>query len=518
MRRTEKMKIVEILRLTEMGVPQRKIATSSGCGKTTVARLQARFRERGITHAAAMLMGDDELHAVAYPGSKAGNGKGDTHVPDWAEIHEELARHKNLNLQFMWEEYRGRHPSGLGYSRFCELYREWRRTGGREVSLYREWKAAEIMEVDWMGDTLPCVVDPGTGEVLTAHFFVAVLGYSHYPYVEAFPDETEPHWIAANVNALHHYGGTPRIIVPDNCRTAVAKPRYFEPVINSAYWEMAQHYGQAIVPARSRKPKDKPAVEQGVGWLGTWLLGRLRKQIFFSFGELNATILDIVAELSERPFQKREGFRRGEFDRVDRPALGPLPPQRFEAADVKLRKVGDNYHLEYDGFHYSVPHTLHGQEVVLRATGRMIEVLDGRRVRVASHPRRHGTGGGRYVTDEGHMPPNHRAVHQARQFDGRRYRGWARKVGENTYFIVDSLLAAGKVEEQGYRSSMGLLQLTKKYGEAGVEEACRRARELGSPTYTTVRNIIKNGIPQPPPATPKATPEHSNIRGGGYYS
>jgi transposase len=91
------------------------------------------------------------------------------------------------------------------------------------------------------------VVDGETGELAAAHFFVAVLGYSGYPYVEAFPNEQETNWITANVNAMNYYGGVPRIIVPDNCKTAVKTPKYYEPVINSAYWELARHYEVAIL-------------------------------------------------------------------------------------------------------------------------------------------------------------------------------------------------------------------------------------------------------------------------------
>ena len=202
MRRVEDMKIIEILRLGEIGMSQRQIAKSSGCGKTTISRVQARFREAGVTYVTAKEMSEDELDAIMYPENKDSRKK--LPIPDWSAIHEELAKHKNLNLQFMWEEYREQYPEGLSYSRYCELYREWREIGGREVSLYRERKAAEIMEVDWMGDTLPCVVDSTTGEAYEAHFFVAVLGYSHYPYVEAFPDEKEAQWIGGNVNALHY--------------------------------------------------------------------------------------------------------------------------------------------------------------------------------------------------------------------------------------------------------------------------------------------------------------------------
>ena len=508
------MKIIEVLRMHEMGMSQREIGRSAGCGKTTVGDILRLCDANGITHETASRMTDGELHAVLRPKDEATKRP----EPDWNTVHEELARHKHLNLQFMWEEYRERHPEdGLSYSRFCEIYREYRKDAGREVSLYHERKAGEIMETDWMGDKLECVVDNETGELLAAHFFVAILGYSHYPYVEAFPDEQEPAWITAHVNALSHYQGVPRIITPDNCKTAVITPKYYEPTINSTYWELAQHYGVAIVPARSWKPKDKPVVEYSVGWLETWLLGKLRGQYFFSFIELNKEVARLVSELSMKEFKKREGSRHSEFIRVDKPALQPLPPHKFEIADVVKRKVGDNYHLEYDGFYYSVPYTMHGNDLILRTTATTIEVIDKDRIRVGSHVRRYSAAYGRYVTKDEHMPPNHRVVHQQRQFDGKRYRSWAGHIGESTSFIIDSLLTSGAAEEQGFKSCMGVLQFSRTYGEERLEAACRRARELGSHTYTTVKKILKNGLESATTGM-RATPEHENIRGSGYYS
>jgi len=372
------------------------------------------------------------------------------------------------------------------------------------------------MEVDWMGDTLPCIVDSATGEISEAHFFVATLGYSHYPYAEAFPNEKEESWIRAHVNALAYYGGLPRIICLDNCRTAVKTPKYYEPVLNSAYWEMAQHYGVAITPTRVRKAQDKPVVEHGVGWLETWLLGKLRNQRFFNYPELNKAILKHMGELSGRPFQKREGSRYSEFMKIDKPVMRPLPAQKYELADIKKKRVGDNYHLEHDGFYYSVPYTLHNKHVILRATATTIEVMKDHE-RVASHIRRHTSSQGKYVTKLEHMPLNHQVVHQSRQFDGRRYRSWAKEIGLNTNFIVDTLLKSGKVEEQGYRACMGLLQLSKSYGNAHLEAACERARQLGAPTYTTVRNILKNGALEINSTAPKPIPKHENIRGSEYY-
>ena len=208
------MKIIEMLRLSEKGMTQREIGASAGCGKSTVGDVLRLCQSKGITYETGSQMANEELQAILYP-TKRQLGKGTESEPDWHAINEELAKHKKLNLQFMWEEYREQHPEGLSYSRFCARFREYRGESGRTVSLYYERKAGELMEVDWMGDTLPCVVDGETGELIEAHFFVSILGYSNYPYVEAFPDEKEPNWIKAHVNALSYYGGTPRIITPD---------------------------------------------------------------------------------------------------------------------------------------------------------------------------------------------------------------------------------------------------------------------------------------------------------------
>lgn len=509
------MKIIEMLRLSQMGLSQRQIASGAGCAKSTVGDVLKLCRERGVSYEAATLLSDAELHNILYPPKET--KKAGSKEPDWKAVAEELAKHKNLNLQFLWEEYRVQYPDGLSYSRYCTHYRQYREAAGREVSLYHERRAAEVMEVDWMGDTLSCVKEEGTNTTASAHFFVAVMGYSGLPYVEAFPNEQEANWIKAHVNALNYYGGVPRIIEPDNCKTAVKTPKYYEPIINSAYWELARHYEVAVVPARVRKPKDKPLVEQTVGWLETHLLGKLRNQTFFSFYELNKAIRVYMQELVKKPFQKREGSRYSEFQRIDKPALRPLPTQKYEIADIVQRSVPDNYHIEYGGHYYSVPYTLHKERVTLRATDAVIEIFDKNHIRMASHRRRYSIANGRYVTDTAHMPPNHRAVHETRQFDGARYRAWAKKIGPNTQKVIERLLSVGSVEEQGYRACMGVLQLGKAHGETALEAACERGCVMGAPSYTVIKRIINNGTKCNIDAALTAIPNHENIRGSAYY-
>ncbi|MDD2295896.1 MAG: IS21 family transposase [Desulfobacterales bacterium] len=510
------MKITEILRLREMGLSYKEIAKGAGIGKSTVGDVLQLCKEHDLDYSTARRMANEEIQLLLYPDYC--NRKGQKPEPNYQAIQKDLARNRHTNMRFIWEEtYHKQYPDGLGYSQFCERYRRWsRQDAKRNVTMHMEREAGREMFVDWMGETPLCVVDSDTGELHPAHFFLSVLGASGYPYVEAFPDESQTSWIGAHVRALEYYGGAPKILVPDNCKTAVKSPKYYDPEFNPAYREFAEHYNIAVLPARVRAPRDKSIVEQSVGWLETWLVGMIRDRHFFGFVELNQYIDERLAKLVCRPFQKREGNRYSIFCEEDKPALRPLPSDAFEIADMIVRRVPDNYHVEYKGFYYSVPYTLFKQQVTLRASERVIEIFDKDRHRVATHLRRNQ--GRKYVTDTQHMPENHKAFRKQQMFDGERYRRWAGKVGVNTQSLISALIESFSFEEQAYRSCMGILRLSEKYGQDRIEHACEKAMSLGSPKYITVKNILDNSMDMvesqkslPP------LPLHKNIRGAAEY-
>src|ERR1700693_6006884 len=97
--------------------------------------------------------------------------------------------------------------------------------------------------------------------------------------------------------------------------------------------------------------------------------------------------------------------RRQLFDTIERPAMQPLPEQDYEYADWHLARVGIDYHVEVQGFLYSVPHALIREQVDTRATARTIEIFH-RGKRVAAHARRYA--GPRHGTLPDHMPSAHR--------------------------------------------------------------------------------------------------------------
>lgn len=510
------MKIREALRLREMQVSNVQISRSLQCGRSTLIEIFRRCDELGVDYNQACQMSNTDLEQLLRPPTEDKGPR--PNDPDFYYIQQQLEEFPKLNRKFLWDEYVRRTPNALQYSQFCERFRAWRKENNKEVTLSMERKPGEIMEVDWAGTALNLLCDRKTGELQPVYLFVSALGNSDIYFAQAFTDLKLNSWIQANTCALEYFGGLPRIVTPDNTKTAVKNHIKYDPVLNETYREWAEYYEVAVIPARPRKPRDKNMVEHGVGYLETWILGRLRHRYFFSMGDLNEAIRSILEELNNKPYQKREGTRQSVFQRIDRPAMRPLPAKRFENPEYKHCSVGSNYHIEFDRTNYSVPYQYIHNKVTIRATGTTVEVLYDNQ-RICSHPRNYNVHK-RYVTDRNHMPEKHRGYVEQMDWDGARYRSWAKKIGLQTHTVIDAMLSVHVIEEQAYKSCMGLLQLSKKYGVERLEAACARAVELGGMQYTTVKNILKNDQDLRPMLTGtdnRVLPVHKNIRGPEYY-
>jgi len=506
------MKIIELLRLWEQGFNQREIASSLNCSKTTVAELQKKCKELELNYESVKGMSDETINKLVYPSCNGGRPVKED--PDWEAIQKRLDNNKRMNLQYLWEEYREEKKDGLSRSQFYERYAAWRNNIGRDVVMVQEREPGKELFVDWAGDTLECVLDSGTGKLVKAHFFVATLGDSGYPLVIAYPNEKSDNWLGAHVETFNRLGGVPLVVVPDNCKTAVTKSNYYDPLLNKAYYDLALHYNIAIIPARVRKPRDKGLVETSIGWIETWLLGWMDGKQYSSFVELNTAIRMRVAELVKRPFQKRAGSRESVFLEIDRPALRPLPLEPYENPVFAERRVPNNYHVEYAGFYYSVPYQYYKQKVTIKATLSIVEVYSDRLNRIAIHERRHT--GYRYVTERSHMSAPHQVQYDTNRFDGKRYRSWASSIGKDTYFVIDTLLSEREVEQTAYRSCMGILQFSRKEGKVRLEAACGKARQLGNISYGVIKNILKNKQEEIPllfETNQTVTVVHENLRG-----
>ncbi|MCP4204977.1 MAG: IS21 family transposase, partial [bacterium] len=353
----------EILRLLwhlRFGV--RKTARACQRSHATVVEYRTRAEEAGLDWAQVEAMDEVSLErhlfpATAWPPQRP--------LPDWSEIYVEHKK-PGVTLQLLWDEYKAEYgEDGYQYSRFCELYGQWR--GRLDLSMRQQHKAGEKLFVDYCGQTVP-ITDPATGETHQAEIFVAVLGASNYTYAEATRSQKLPDWIGSHVRTFEFLGGVSELVIPDNLKSAVDKPCRYEPDVNRTYQDLATHYSTAVLPARVRKPKDKAKVEVGVQIVERWILACLRHRQFFSLSELNTAIRGLLERLNNRPFRKLRGSRRSQFEALDRPALKPLPAASFEYADWAKGRVGPDYHLEVDEHFYSVPYQLVGQELDVRFT------------------------------------------------------------------------------------------------------------------------------------------------------
>lgn len=502
-------KILDVLRLHhEGGRSHREIARAIHASPTTVGEILRRSKLAGLGHPLPAGLSETEAEALLYPPSAPSATR--RPEPDWAGVHRELRR-KGVTLDLLWQEYKSERPDGYQYSSFCDHYRLW--VGRLSVSLRQTHAPGEKLFVDYAGPTV-AVTDPMTGEIRQAAIFVAVLGASNYTYCEATWSQALPDWIGSHVRTLEFIGGVPALLVPDNLKSGVKKACFYDPELNPTYRDLAIHYATAVLPARPYRPKDKAKVEAGVLLVERWVLARLRHQRFFSLAELNRQIAEWMIVLNQRPFKKLPGSRASAFAELDRPALRPLPVTRYEFADWKVATVGIDYHVEFVGHYYSAPYRLAREKVDVRATATTVELFH-RGQRVASHMRSEARG--RHTTIDAHMTPAHLAV---QGWNAPRLLDWAARIGPYAKAVIEHVLHQRRHPQQGYRSGLGILRLSKTYGDARLEAACERAIAISAPSYGSLQSILKHGLDIKRLTAPAQTClplEHANVRGPQYY-
>jgi transposase len=503
-------KINDVLRLSwGCQQSQRQVALQCNISRPCVAEYLRRASDAGLSWPLPPELTDTQLDRLLFPPPPKLDAelRG---VPDWAKVYEEL-RKKSVTKFLLWQEYRELNPKGYNYSWFCDQYRRW--LGKRDISMRQHHRAGEKLFVDYGGHTIP-IVDARTGEQTQAQIFVAVLGASNYTFAEATATQSLPDWIGSHVRAFEYLGAVPEILVPDNLKSGVTKAHRYEPDLNPTYQDMAQHYNVVVIPARVRRPKDKPKVELGVQIVSRWILAALRNHTFFSLQQLNTRISELLVGLNDRPFRKLPGCRRSRFETLDRPALKPLPANAYIFAEWGKARVNIDYHVEVDRHYYSVPNAYRKKQVDVRYTENTVECFYDSQ-RIASHTRSRMIG--HHTTVREHMPESHR---QYGDWSPERLICWAHKYGKCTAELVNQIMQSRRHPEQGYRSCLGILRLEKTYGAQRLEAACQRTLLLGTLRYKSVESILKHGLDQIDPVSEEEQVlpnDHDNIRGPSYY-
>lgn len=501
----------EIIRLKSQGYTNTSVAASTRSSRNTVAEVWQLTQEKDISWPIPDELTNSDLQTILYPGRASINGR---KLPDFETMHNELAR-PGVTLSLLWAEYceqcRNEQVIPYQHSQFNEKYHAY--AASKKATLRIKRKPGELMEVDWAGKTLT-VIDEAIGAPVTAYVSVACLPCSLYSYAEAFPDMKSPHWIEAHVHAYRYFNGVTRIVVPDNLKTGIIKNTRTDLILNRSYYEMAEYYGTAIIPARPYSPKDKPGAEGTVGVISTWIIAALRNRTFFSFIELNHAILEKLAEFNAKSFQKKKGSRLSAFEEEEQSFLMPLPAAPYETAVWSTATIQPDYLIAAGNCKYSVPYEFIGKQVDIRTTEKCIEVFYHNN-RIASHVKVAYAKDPIYLPE--HMPENHRRY---LSYNTESFLEWGESIGIATVGVVKTFLYAHKVEQQGYKTCASLMKLADRYSTERLEAACNRALSYTpNPSLKNISTILKNGQDKvhPQSSVVKTSGQYGITRGASYF-
>lgn len=507
----------DILRLhTIMGLSIRKIQGATGVARSTVADYIKRSQELGLTLEQIDILNDDALRLKLFPdiscvvvSRKA--------MPDMNYIHKELKFRKKtkVTLQLLWDEYKKDNPDGYEYTQFRVHYKRYKQT--LNPSMRQTHLAGEKVFVDYSGLTIP-IHNQRTGEVEKAQIFVGVLGASGYTFMHATPSQTQEDFIYSHVLMYSFFSGAPRVVVPDNLKSAIISNNKNGIVVNESYADLNRHYSIAIEPARPYKPKDKPKAEQGVQGIQRFALARLRHHKFFSVDELNDALASLLDQYNNKVVKHLEKSRAQLFKEMDKPYLNPLPMNRYVYKQFKIARVNQDYHITLEKCNYSVPFKYIKEEVEVRYSTQSVYIYHKHKL-IATHPRLRRIG--EISTLHEHMPNEHQYINEKMNPD--RLRSWAKNIGEYSSVFVEDAFEEVEHNPQAYRKISAVLSLARIYGNTELELALMYAVKMRTITTKSIKSILDRKLylaksaNNTTPSKQSLFDTHTNICGADEY-
>lgn len=503
--------IKQLLRLYQQGAGKKHIARTLGISRNTVKTYLDKITASGWQIEKLLSLDDPVLRERLHAGNPAYKDSRFTYFTDRIDYFTSELCRVGVTRKLLWEEYRTAIPDGYGYSQFC--YHLSRSINARRPSMVLTHHPADKLFIDFAGKTLP-ITDRHTGQITHCQVFVACLPYSDYSFVMAVTRQTIAEFIHALVCCLTVLGGVPRAIVPDNLKSAIVKTSRYEPDINRALEDLANHYNTTVVPARAGKPKDKALVENQVKLIYNRVYAKLRNQVFFDLDSLNKAIAEKVTEHNQTRMQQKPYCRTERFLAEEKPLLASLPATLFELKYYSRYKVAQNNHiyLGADKHYYSVPYAHIGKTVQVIYTRSLVRIYSEGSL-LAAHPR--DPRPGRYTTAAEHLCSQHQHyLNRSPEYYLRR----ARKAGPALATLVEQIFSQNRYPEQLYRTCDGLLALARKTDPEVFARACRLALEHQNYTWRFIDNVLKNKMTDLIDLNDsKPLPKHGNVRGRDYY-
>ncbi len=506
--------IKQIYRLHSQGKGKKTISRELGVSKNTVKKYLAILESLPAQKEDLLKQEDEVLGQYVHSSGRQKEDRRYHYLVSHMDYFFRELQRPGVTRWLLWKEYRQKEIHGYSYSQFCWHLQQWAKK--RQVSLPQDHAPGDLLYIDFAGRTFP-YVDRDTGEIKQAQVFVGVLGYSQYSYIEAIESQKTQDFIRALSNCLHYFGGVPKGIVPDNLKSAVIKTDRYEPKLNKVLEDFANHYGTAIIPARSRKPKDKSLAETFVSHSYSHIYAPLRDREFHSIGEINEAFKEKLELYNQRRFQRSDNTRASLYESEEKPHLQDLPGERFQIKKYRELKVQPNIHilLYEDKHYYSAPFRYVGEKVRVIYTNRVVDIYY-KGEKIASHLRDRSPN--RYTTVKEHMPSHYQKyLERSPEY----YLSWARNQSREVEQVVETVLSTRPHPEQAYKSCDGIKALARKSGQEKLIRACRKAIEVNACSYTFLKRVIENGMlevdDKGEKALQKQLPFHSNIRGADYY-
>lgn len=504
--------IKQLLKLYSQGKGKKTIARSLNISKNTVKAYLDKVKHANMDVEALLALEDPVLEARFFPGNPSYKDDRFEHLKGKLAHYVDELKRTGVTKSLLWQEYISEYPQGYGRSQFCFHLSQYQRA--RKPSMVLQHKAGEKLYMDFAGKKLS-YIDPQTGELIYCQVFVACLPYSDYSFAMAVESQGIEDFLYALKCCLNELGGVPEILVPDNLKSAIIKSNNYEPHINRALEDFANHYGASVIPTRVRKPKDKALVENQVKLIYTRVYAKLRNHQFFDIHTLNRAIKEKIGKHNQTRLQQKPYCREERFLADEKHLLKPLPAQPFELKYYRTYKVNKNNHilLTQDKHYYSVPFTYIGQKVKVIYTRTMVRIYANGK-QIAVHVRNYNMGS--YTTQKEHLCSTHKHyLDRSPQYYIRRA-----KIKSNTlYELVKLIFTQHRHPEQLYRTCDGLLNLQRKTDPLIFKKACQLAIKHKLLSYRSILNIIENkaNYLEQEEENQVALPMHKNIRGKAYY-
>ena len=486
--------IQAILALRARRWSQRRIARELGIDRETVARHLALAAANPASNpppgAAALVEGtaaSKPATAVANPplgaaGDSAVTGGVPTGPPSACEpyrrtIEEKL--HEGLSGQRIYQDLAagGSGPSYHSVKRFLRHLRKTTPLPFRRMEVL----PGEEMQVDF-GTGAPVV--GADGRRRRTYVFRIVLSCSRKAYSEVVYRQTTEDFIACLENAFQHFGGMTRAVVIDNLRAAVKQPDWYDPELNPRLEAFCQHYGIVILPTRAYTPRHKGKIERGIAYVQD---NALKGRHFGDLAAQNQYLREWEQGVADTRIHGTTRQHVGKiFEQVERPALLPLPRERFPFFHEDLRTVHRDGHIAVAQAYYSVPPEYVGRQVWARWDAHLVKIFyvkNHRREQLAVHVRQEP---GRFATAEAHVPKlKTSAVEKGASWLLEQTSRLGPQVGQ----WAEQMLAARGIP--GVRVLVGLLALAKEHSPADLDRVCQIAASHQSYRLRAVRELLQ---------------------------